>query len=110
MLRSFAVASALLALPAVFSVTAAQAQDVSAWVSFADLNLSRPADAKVMADRLEGAAKDVCTRANPENIRPAVMESCVDASMTDALAQIEDGLDQGIQDKMVNIRSATKDL
>ena len=105
MFRPFAM-TALLAL----SFTTAQAGDFSTQVSFADLDLSRPTDAKVMFDRLDSAAKTVCAKANPNAIRPAALERCIDASLDMALAQIQDGLDQGIHDKMVKIGTVSKAL
>src|SRR5687768_17231755 len=37
--------------------------EVTAVVSFADLNLARPADAKILLDRIQGAVRQVCRRA-----------------------------------------------
>ena len=62
MLRTFA-AAALLA----FTVTSAQADagsDASVLVVYGDLNLAKPADAKILADRLQAAATRACFDAN----------------------------------------------
>ena len=64
MLRTLTV-TALLTL----SITAVHAEDASTLVSYADLDLSKPADAKTLAARLQDAATAVCLKANPENLR-----------------------------------------
>ena len=65
MLRTLTL-TALLTL----SATAVYADDASTLVSYADLDLSKPADAKTMAARLQDAATAVCLKANPEISAP----------------------------------------
>ena len=89
MFRTFTIA-ALFALAA----TTAQA-DSSTQVAFGDLNLSRPQDAQILADRLQTAAKMVCLSANSiPNIGKAEMQECVDAAISTATARIEDQIRQ----------------
>jgi len=101
MLRSFTTA-ALFAL----GITAAHADDVSTHVSFGDLDLSQPADAKILADRLQGAATSVCLKANPDNISPAMLRNCVDMSVSMAMSRIESSLDESVHAKLINVRTA----
>jgi UrcA family protein len=102
MFRSFTTAVIL-----AFAVTAAHADDfASTNVTFGDLDLSQPADAKVLADRLEGAAKSVCAQANPDDIAPTLLQNCVNNSISMAMSQIESHLDQSVHAKLVNIRTA----
>ena len=89
MFRTFTIA-ALFALAA----TTAQA-DSSTQVAFGDLNLSRPQDAQILADRLQTAAKMVCLDANSiPGIGKAQMQECVDAAISTATARIEDQIRQ----------------
>ena len=89
MLRTLTTAT-LLAL----TVTAAHAGDTtnsSVNVAFGDLNLSRPADAKILAGRLEAAAALVCRDAADGQMGPAarrVMQECVSDAVNVALARI----------------------
>jgi UrcA family protein len=105
MLRPLTV-TALLAL----GITAAHAEDdASTQVSYADLDLSHPADAKTLAARLQDAATAVCLKANPENPSTAAMESCVTVSVHMAMARLESELDNTVHDKLANVRTAMKD-
>jgi UrcA family protein len=105
MLRIIAL-TALLALGA----TAAYADDASTQVSYSDLDLSNPTDAKTLAARLQDAAASVCLKANPENVAPAAMANCINASVAMAVSRIETNMDAGVHDKVRNVRSAMKDL
>jgi UrcA family protein len=101
--RSFTTA-ALLAL----GITAAQADDLSqasTTVSFGDLNLSQPADAKILADRLEDAATSVCLKVNPD-LSPALMQQCIDSAISIAMTGIQDRLDQDVRAKLFVVRSS----
>ena len=104
--RTFALtASALLVL----GVTAARADDdsfVSTNVAFGDLNLSQPTDAKILADRLQDAAKTVCLKANPDIAATPQMQGCIDAAVSIAMSQIEDRLDQGVHADLTNVRTS----
>jgi UrcA family protein len=104
MLRTLTV-TALLAL----SITAAQAEDASTLVSYADLDLSKPVDARTMAARLQDAATAVCLKANPENLGATALESCVDMSVRLAMARIESDMDGAVRDKLSNVRTAMRD-
>ncbi len=105
MLRTLALTT-LLALGA----TAAYADDASTQVSYSDLDLSKPDDAKTLAGRLQDAAAAVCLKANPENVAPTAMANCINASVTMAMSRIETNLDEGVHDKVSKVRSAMKDL
>ena len=106
MYRSFTTA-AILAL----AITAAHADDyASTRVTFGDLDLSQPADAKVLADRLEDAAKSVCIQANPDDVSPAVLQNCITSSISMAMSRIESHLDQSVHAKLVNVRTAMQSL
>jgi UrcA family protein len=104
MLRTLTV-TALLAL----SITAAQADDASTLVSYADLDLSKPIDARTLAARLQDAATAVCLKANPENLSSMALESCVDMSVHLAMARIESDMDEVVRDKLSNVRTAMRD-
>ena len=104
MLRTLTV-TAFLAL----SITAAQAEDASTQVSYADLDLSKPTDARTLAARLQDAATAVCLKANPENLGATRLESCVDMSVHLAMARIQSDMDEAVQDKLSNVRTAMRD-
>jgi UrcA family protein len=108
MFRTFATA-------AIFTLcmTAAHAEDVSTdvedvstKVSYGDLDLSQPADARILADRLREAAMSVCLKANAENTSSGILRSCVDVSVSMAMSRIEDSLDQAVHAKLLNVRTA----
>jgi UrcA family protein len=105
MLRTFATA-ATLALGITLNVTAARADDASTNVTYGDLDLSQPADAKILADRLQGAARSVCLAANPDGIAPSMLQNCITGSISMAMSQIESRLDQAVHAKLGNIRTA----
>ena len=115
MLLRTLTATALLAL----GVTAAHAADfttsnfaasdftqVSVYVPYGDLNLAQPSDAKILADRLEEAAKSVCLKANPDIDSPALMQQCIGTAISVAMAGIEDTLDQEVRAKLVVVRTS----
>jgi UrcA family protein len=106
-LCSFATftASTILAL----GITAAHADDdtiISTTVAFGDLDLSQPANAKILADRLQDAAKSVCLKANPDIDSMAEMRDCVDTAVSMAMAQVEDRLDQTVHADLINVRTS----
>lgn len=106
MFRSL-TATALLVL----SVTAVRADDWtrdSVAVTYGDLNLSKPADAKVLAERLEAAATLACQKANSDldwNAMPLNqdMRHCIDSAITVAMSRIEKSLDRSVR---ANLASA----
>jgi len=106
MLRTLTL-TALLAL----CVTAAQAEDdVSTLVSYSDLDLSRPADAKVLAARLQDAATSVCLKANPEKVAAGALENCISISVHMAMSRIQSDMDDAVRGKLTNVRTAMRDL
>jgi len=109
MLRTFILSLALTATLAL-GATAAYAEEATTNVSYADLDLSRPSDAKVLAARLQDAATAVCLKANPENVAPGALEHCINASVHMAMSRIESNMDAMVHDKLGNIRSAMHDL
>ena len=110
MLRTLIVALTLTA-PLALGATAAYADDAATTnVSYADLDLSRPADAKVLAARLQDAATAVCLKANPENVTPGALEHCINASVHMAMSRIESNMDTIVRDRLGNVRSAMRDL
>lgn len=101
LLRTLTTA-ALLAL----GLTAAHAEDsdiVSTTVAYGDLNLSQPADAKILAGRLQDAAKSVCLKANPEIAAKSALGVCTDSAISMAMWQIEDSLDQKVRRNLGNV-------
>ena len=106
MLRTMTL-TALLSL----GVTAAHAEDaISTQVSYADLDLSRPADAKTLAARLQDAATAVCLKANPENVTAGALENCISVSVHMAMSRIQSDMDEVNHDKLSNVRTAMRDL
>jgi UrcA family protein len=110
MLRTLATAAAL-ALTITLNVTAAHAADeapdhASTNVVYGDLDLSQAADAKILADRLQGAARSVCVAANPNGVSPALLRNCVDGSVSMAMSQIASHLDEAVRAKLGNVRTA----
>jgi UrcA family protein len=104
MLRTLTL-TALLAL----GITAAHAEDASTLVSYADLDLSKPADASTFAARLQDAATSVCLKANPQNLGSVALESCVDVSVQMAMSRIQSDMDQAVRAKLSNVRTAMRD-
>jgi UrcA family protein len=104
MLRTLTV-TALLTL----SIAAAHAEDVTTRVSYADLDLSKPSDAKTLAARLQDAATAVCLKANPENLGATALEHCVDMSVHLAMTRMQSDMDEAVQDKLSNVRTAMRD-
>ena len=104
MLRPLTV-TAFLAL----GIAGAHADDVSTQVSYSDLDLSRPADAKILAARLQDAATSVCLKANPDNVAKAALEHCIDISVHMAMSRIESDMDSRVQDRLRNVRTAMGD-
>jgi UrcA family protein len=111
MLRTFAAAALL-----VLTVTAAHAGTQDAVpVVFGDLNLSNPADAKILAGRLQAAAAQACINANRDltsdaHIAPAFrtqMQACVKDAINVAMAQIERSLTRNVRANLVSDRQAS---
>lgn len=105
MLRPLTI-TAFLAL----GIVSAQADDVTTQVAYSDLDLSRPADAKVLAARLQDAATAVCLKANPENVAKAALENCISLSVHMAMSRIASDMNEAVDDKLSNVRTAMRDL
>jgi UrcA family protein len=108
MFRTFATAAIF-----TLGMTAAHAEgvstdvkDVSTNVWYGDLDLSQPADARILAGRLQEAAMSVCLKANAKNTSSGILRSCVDVSVSMAMSRIEDSLDQAVHAKLLNVRTA----
>lgn len=105
MLRTLTI-TALLAL----GITAASAEeDASTQVTYSDLDLSKPTDARTLAARLQDAATAVCLKANPENPRPMALQACVDISVDMAMTRIRSDMDDVVRVKISNVRTAMRD-
>ena len=105
MLRTLTTATLL-----VLCIASAPAEDASTQVSYADLDLTRPADAQALAARLQDAATAVCLKANPENVTTGALEHCVTMSVHMAMSRIESHLDEVVHDKLSNVRLAMQDM
>jgi UrcA family protein len=99
-------AAAILALAA---TTAQAASPSSIDVAFGDLNLSSPADAKILAERLQAAAKTVCLNVNSD-IKADEMQQCTDAAIDMAMAKIAFRLDQQVRANLVAGRAPLDNL
>jgi len=67
----------------------ARARSLSEAVSYADLDLSYGADRERLLNRVNNAARRVCTRLNQETRNPANMgRSCQDFAVRDAMGQV----------------------
>ena len=99
----------LTALLFTLGVSAAYAEEPSTQVSYADLDLSKPADAKTLAARLQDAAAAVCLKANPENVRAPALENCVTMAVHMAMARIQSDMDEAVEYKLSNVRTAMRD-
>ena len=94
----------------VLGTLSAQADDVTTQVSYSDLDLSRPSDAKVLAARLEDAATAVCLKANPENVGRGALENCISVSVRMAMTRIESDMNESVHDRIGQVRTAMRDL
>jgi len=100
MIRSFAIA-ALLTL----STGAAFADEMSTPVAYGDLNLSRPGDAKILADRLNSAARNVCFQTNAD-IGSAAVHTCTETAVATAMSEIASHLHESVHAELDNVRTA----
>jgi UrcA family protein len=65
-------------------------------VNFSDLDISKPADAAIMAQRLDAAVREVCERPFfiigsrlPQRPSDRTVDACAAEAMEDALAQLD---------------------
>ena len=86
-----------------FGIATAEA-DASAEVTFGDLNLAHPDDAKVLAGRLQAAAQQVCLSANPELEGKPEMQQCTDAAISMAIARIQSRMEDSVRAKLFTVR------
>jgi UrcA family protein len=101
--RSLAAAAFL-----ILGFSAAQADTTatsttSTIVPYGDLNLAESGDAKVLAVRLQDAAKSVCIAANPD-LHENELQSCIDTAIDMAMAQIANHYDEQAHARLVNVR------
>jgi len=110
MLRTLALPILLLPL----SVAAAQAGDFTSGVStasqtvaYGDLNPLAPADAKILAVRLETAAQAVCEKAidgMPLASRDAAVQQCMDTAINVALTRISSRMSEKVHNSLALAR------
>ena len=109
MLRIF-TAAALLALTA--TTVQAETWSGSTLVAYGDLNLSKPADAKILAERLQDAATKVCLSANrdiqfnaySDLTKSREMQDCIDTAVNIAVGRIQSSLENKLRANLVNAR------
>ena len=113
MLRSISTTALL-----ILTVTTAQAAEVapvdvaSINVAYGDLNLSKPQDAAILADRLQSAAHEVCLKTNDVSpsvsVRKILMRRCVEQAVGKAtskiLAEIESSPHRAIRANLMSVR------
>jgi len=120
MLRTFAAAALLaLIITPTQAVTSAQADawsDVSVPVVYGDLNLAKPADAKILADRLQAAATRACFDANRDltgsahialAARTSGMRACIDDAVNVAMLRIEKNVTKNVRANLISDRQAS---
>jgi UrcA family protein len=112
MLRIF-TAAALLALTA--TTVQAETWSGSTLVAYGDLNLSKPADAKILAERLQAAATKVCLSANrdiqfnaySDLTKSREMQDCIDTAINVAMLRVERNLTAHVRANLVNSKQAS---
>jgi UrcA family protein len=84
-MNKFAINAALAASLAFVAVAPAAAESVAVQVPYADLDLSSPAGAKVLAQRVEAA----CERPDIRDLKSvSAWEQCKDSARTSAMEQL----------------------
>ena len=112
MLRIFTAAT-LLALTA--TTVQAETWSGSTLVAYGDLNLSKPADAKILAERLQDAATKVCLSANrdiqfnaySDLTKSREMQDCIDTAINVAMLRVERNLTAHVRANLVNSKQAS---
>lgn len=104
MLRIATVAAIL-----IFTANAAFADSqASLNVPFGDLNLSQAKDARILADRLQTAAEQVCLKANPDltdrRIGQLALQQCVQSAINIAMDQIESNPGRKVRANLISAR------
>ena len=100
----------LSALIACAATGAARADMLSSTqVAYGDLNVTNPADAKILAGRLHAAATEVCLAANggePANRTAEIaVQQCIDRAIGTAIASIQQNMEQKVR---LNLTSYTQ--
>jgi UrcA family protein len=120
MLRTFAAAALLaLIITPIQAVTSAQADawsDASVPVVYGDLNLAKPADAKILADRLQAAANRACIGANrgltgsehiPLDAVKTEMRACINEAIDVAMLRIEKNVTRNVRANLISDKQAS---
>jgi UrcA family protein len=108
MLRTFTIA-AFLTLTATTAIAGTQpAMDVP----YGDLNLSRADDARILAQRLDAAARTVCTQANNPDLMDSkigqqAMQNCINTAITIAMEQVASHLENKVRANLISAKTAT---
>jgi UrcA family protein len=84
---AFALCTCLIA----HGASAAQPQVKTMQVSFADLDLSKPAGAQTLYKRIKAAARNVCGPADQYTfiVSSYSLRKCIDAAVANAVAQVD---------------------
>jgi UrcA family protein len=91
MRKSIAICLAALAASAAFSApaAAAEAAPASVAVSYADLDLTVPADAARLDQRIEAAAEDLCAKPDIRDLKAmSAWQACKDGAVAGAQEQL----------------------
>lgn len=94
--------TALITAATLLTLNIATAQAATTNVTFGDLNLAHPEDAKVLAGRLQAAAKQVCLTANPDLDGKPEMQQCMNTAISLALAHIQNRIDESVRANLVS--------
>lgn len=100
----------LSALIACAATDAAQADMLSSTqVLYGDLNITNPADAKILAGRLHAAATEVCLQANggepTSHVAEIAVQQCVARAIGGAIATIQRNMEDTVR---LNLASYTQ--
>jgi UrcA family protein len=106
MLRTLAAALLTLTATAAFADTLPTMD-----VPFGDLNLSQAHDAKVLADRLQSAARTVCIKANGPDLTSSkigqqAMQDCVNTAITIAMERVASHLENKVRANLISAKQA----
>ena len=90
MRKSIVLSLAALAASAAFAVpAAAETAPASVAVSYADLDLTVPADADRLDQRIEAAAEDICAKPDIRDLKAmAAWQACKDGAVAGAQEQL----------------------
>ena len=91
MLRTLSTTALLiLAVTTAQAATVTPVQFASIDVTYGDLNLAKPQDAAILAERLQSADHEVCAKTNDasSSVRKILMRRCVEQAVSKATSQI----------------------